>query len=71
MGDVVEFNGVTSLDIPPDRLLEKAIGKMDRVVIIGIDKDGEKYFASSVADGGTVLWDIERAKLKLLRMADG
>ena len=32
-----------------------------------IDMDGEEYFASSIADGGTVLWLIERMKLQLLR----
>lgn len=71
MGDVVDLPVITTLDLDPDRLLQKAIGKMQRVLIIGIDKDGEEYFASSVADGGTVLWDMERAKFKLMVEADG
>jgi hypothetical protein len=70
MADVVNFTGITKLDLPPDRLLDAAVGKLDRVLIIGIDKDGDEYFASSCADGGTALWDMERAKLKLLREAD-
>ena len=70
MGEVVDLNVITTLSLDPDRLLEKAIGKLDRVIIIGIDKDGDEYFASSEADGGTVLWDIERTKLKILRVAD-
>lgn len=70
MGDVVDLGVVTTLPLDPDRILQKAVGQLDRVVLIGIDKDGGEYFASSDPDGGTVLWDIERAKLKLMRLAD-
>ena len=70
MGEVVDLDVTTNLDVDPDWLLKKAIGQLDRVVIIGIDKEGVEYFASSIADAGTSVWDIERAKLKLLRIAD-
>jgi len=70
MAEVVEFTGVTSLPIDPERILESAKGKLQRVIVIGIDMDGEEYVASSDPDGGTFLWDIERAKLRLLRTAD-
>lgn len=60
MGEVVDLNVIISLPLDPDRVLSKAIGRMDRVIIIGVDKDGYEYFASSEADGGSVLWDIER-----------
>lgn len=68
--NVVDLNVITTLDLDPDRLLQKALGKMDRVIIIGVDKDGDEYFASSCSDGGTAIWDMERAKLKLMRLAD-
>lgn len=71
MGEVVDLPVITTLDLDPDRLLQKAISQMQRVLIIGIDKDGEEYFASSVADGGTALWDMERARFKLMVEADG
>lgn len=70
MGDVVDIGCVTTLDLPPDRLLSSALGKLDSVVIMGFDKDGAEYFASSYADGGDALWIIERCKLKLLRLPD-
>jgi len=70
MGEVVELGGVTRLDLPPDRVLEKAKGKLTGVVIIGYDEDGDEYFAASYADGGTVLWLMERAKLRLFKAAD-
>jgi len=66
MGEVVVLNNITSLDIPADRVLEQAIDKLEKVVIMGYTKDGEEYFASSVADGGTVLWLMEKTKKALL-----
>jgi hypothetical protein len=35
--------------------------------VIGKQKDGGYYFSSSLADGGDVLWLLERAKLALMR----
>lgn len=70
MSNVVDLNVITTLPLDPDRVLQGAVGKLDRVIVIGIDKDGEEYFASSEADGGTAVWDLERAKIKLLRCAD-
>lgn len=69
--NVVNFTGITRLDMDPERVLESVRGKLKSVVILGFDEDDEEYFASSIADGGTVVWLMERAKLKLLRMADG
>jgi hypothetical protein len=68
MGDVVILNVISRLDLPADRILEQAIGKMEKVVLIGYDNEGAEYFASSIADGGTVLWLMERMKTKLLDM---
>lgn len=69
MSKVILFTGITKLDLPPDRILENNIGKdLESIVIMGYDKDGEEFFASSIADGGTVLWLIERCKLRLLNV---
>lgn len=70
MSNVVPIGCITTLDIPADRVLETAIDKLKSVVLIGYDNDGNEYFASSVADGGTVLWLIERCKLQLLQGGD-
>lgn len=68
---VVEFPGITTLDLPPERVLQKALDKgLDGVVVMGYDEDGEEYFCSSYADGGEVLWLMERMKLKLLTVLD-
>lgn len=66
MSNIIPLNCVTSLDLPADRVLNEAIEKLDKVVILGYDKEGEEYFASSIADGGSVLWLMERLKLQLL-----
>ena len=70
MAKVLPFHGLTKLDIPVDRILEGAKGKLDSVVILGYDKDEDEYFASSIADGGEVLWLLERCKIALMGMEE-
>ncbi len=71
MGDVIPLPIVTRLDVNPERVLESAKDAgLEGVVVIGFDKDGNEYFASSYADGGTVLWLLERLKKKLLEVPD-
>ena len=66
VSNVIQFNGITSLNSDPDLVIENIRGKLEGVVILGYDKDGEEYFASSYADGADALWLIERMKLALL-----
>lgn len=68
--NVVDFRGVTKLDIDPDRVTSKCIGELNQVVVIGYDKNDDFYFASSIADGGDILWLIELAKKKLMDICD-
>lgn len=63
---VVPLGNVTRLNLPADRVLEQAIGKLDGVVILGREPNGEYYFCSSIADGGTVLWMMEKLKMVLM-----
>lgn len=70
--NVVYLPVVTCLDVPAERVLNHALQhEFERVVVIGVTTDGSEYFSSSCPDGGSVLWDLERAKLNLLRMGDG
>ena len=66
--NVVELGCITRLDLPPDRILNKAIGKLDAVVIVGWDKEGDFFFASSYASGPESLWLLEKAKKELLEV---
>lgn len=70
MAKIVPIGCVTYLDMPPDVILEAAKGKMEGVILVGFDKDGELYFCSSYADGGTVMWLLELTKKKLLEAAE-
>jgi len=67
---IIPFNGITRLDIDPDMVLENTKGALEGVIIIGYDKDGQEYFASSYADGGDVLWLLERMKMRLLNIEE-
>jgi hypothetical protein len=63
----LKFTGQTTLDIPAERVLTEADkAKLTDVVIMGYTPDGEMYFASSLANGGDVLWLMEQAKKVLL-----
>lgn len=68
--NVIPLGNITRLDLPVDRVLEMAKGEVEGggVVVLGWDKDGEMYFSSSFADGGDVLWLMEKAKLALLEI---
>jgi hypothetical protein len=66
---ILEFTGITRLDLDPDRILEGAKGKLQGVIVIGFDQEGEFYGATSYADGGDALWLLELCKLRLLEHA--
>ena len=56
----------TTLDQPCERILNGALeAPLRQVIVIGFDADMELYFASSMADGGDVLWWLEVAKRRL------
>lgn len=70
MGNVIPLGGVTKLDLDADRTLEGLKGDLSGFVIAGYDKDGNEFFSSTYADGGEVIWLLERMKLMLLRIGD-
>lgn len=69
--NVIPLNNITYLDLPVERVLDAAKGKLHEggVVILGWDRDGELYFGSSLADGGEVIWLLEMAKKRLLEVS--
>lgn len=71
MGEVVDLPVITKLDLDPARVLAKAVEhKFSRVLIIGVLGDDSEYVAASAADGGTLLWDMERVRHRLMKIAD-
>jgi hypothetical protein len=70
-GNVVHLDMVTKLDLPAERVLQRALeADLQSVVVVGYDKEGREYFASSIADGGTANWLLDRCKMQLLRVPD-
>lgn len=71
MGEVVRGGFITSQNSRPDGVLEGAAEYgLTEVVIVGFDKDGDFYFASSQANSGDVIYLLERAKYNLLKTED-
>lgn len=67
--NIIDLPVITTLDTNPSRVLAKAAETaFERVVIVGVTETGERFFAASAADGGSVLWDIEQAKRSLLQI---
>jgi hypothetical protein len=69
--DIIMSPAVTSLNLNPDLVLNQATkdGLTD-VIIIGYDNDGDEYFKSSISDGGTALWLLQRSIHRLMRLLD-
>lgn len=58
---------VTSLDLDAQRVAQAALDAgLETIIVIGREPDGSFYFASNKSDGGTVLWEMEIARAKLI-----
>lgn len=69
--EVINFTGVTTLCIDPQRILEAALKDgMTQVVICGFDTDGNDYFATSEPDAAVAGFHLDRAKWNLMRQVD-
>ena len=74
--EIILFNGLTKLDLDPDVILENLKGKLDGFVILGYEKGADEkcvateFFSSTYADGGTVLWLMERCKRRLMEVVE-
>jgi hypothetical protein len=66
MADIINLDMATTLDLPPDRILTAALGKLGEVMVIGRDHDGNEYIASSTGDVGKILYLLELAKIKAM-----
>lgn len=71
MGEVVEANFVTRLNVPAERVIRQAAeADLEHVVVLGWQKDGDFYFAGSQAGGPETLWLLEWAKRRLLEVVE-
>ena len=71
MSNVVTLPVVTTLDVPPSRVLADAMSaNLDQAIVIGRNQDGTLYFASSVSDGAEANWLLDAAKFGLFQAAN-
>ena len=69
-GNVVRLQTVTTLDLNPDDVLRESVGLYPGgVFVCGWDESGAVQFSSSLADGGSILWLMEIAKVRLMKVA--
>jgi uncharacterized protein YjaG (DUF416 family) len=67
MGDVLRF---TLTGQTPDEILEAAKGKLDRVVVIGVTKEGNEHAEQSGNYSPDTYWDLHLAAYRLLKNHD-
>ncbi len=65
--NLIEGHFYTKEGVPPPDVRKYAEESCEKLICIGIDKDGNPYFASSFGDGKEMLWLIEKFKHKLMR----
>lgn len=71
MADVVNFPKPTRLNLPVERVMKLADeANLIGCVIVGVNADGEEFFASTYADGGDALWRLARAQKALLEVPE-
>ena len=67
--DVLVLNMVTRIDLPVERVLRSALDEgLASVAVFGFCEDGEVYLASSLADGGDLLWLMEIVKQRMMEV---
>lgn len=59
--DIHQFTGDTCLDISADKVLEGAMGKLERVMVCVFSEDGQFYTASSTSDIAQCLFMLAMA----------
>lgn len=68
MGEVISFRGITKLDLDADRTLEGLKGQLKGFVLMGYDLEDNFFFSSTYANGGDVLWLMEKYKHMLMEL---
>lgn len=68
MGEVIDFKSVRHSDSSPNSILDAARDKLQSVVILGYDTDGNEYFTTNM-DCCNLLWLLNRCKHELLSAA--
>ncbi len=64
---VLQFSGQTRVDTPANDLLEQAkLWGMERVLVVGLDDDGDLCFGGNTSDHPTINFLLDKAKHSLM-----
>ena len=63
---VTRLATTTTLPLSPDQVLRAALGELTDVWVIGWNREGELYFASSTSEATDGVYVLEKAKQVLL-----
>lgn len=63
MSNILNFTGGTLIPHEPDTVLNAAIGKLETVLVVGVDKNGELYVASDNSSVAGNLLLCKRAEM--------
>lgn len=69
--EIIVLDVPTTLDLPPDRVLEAAKGKLENVMLVGFTPEGELYIAASMSDRAEMNWLADKLKMELLSAPRG
>lgn len=64
--NLIILNMETRLDIPVDRVREAAEKNCEKLIIVGIDKDGNDYYAANFADAALTYYLVSKFRYKLI-----
>lgn len=67
MGDILTFDGITTVEIPVSELLDKAKSwKMTKCLVVGIDMNNELCFGGSFSDTPLINLLLDHAKNQII-----
>lgn len=67
MSNVIQLDNAFFGDLPVKTVLEAALEvDLQRVMVIGVDKDGDLYLATSSPEKPLLLWDLEQVKRDIM-----
>lgn len=73
---IYQFDGQTVHDLDPDQVLSAAIGKLDKVIILGYENGeagnpfGALYMAASSGNIAEAIYLLEKCKRQLLEFGE-
>lgn len=66
---IVQFPGIEEVEeIDPDEVLKESMGLFNKVLVLGITKEGYEYFDCSSITASECNWIIDRAKKRLVSL---